>query len=177
MPALADKLDALHVQAATPDQTVFAELRGRRTVSVSFAPGYFAHTTAARLQDKLAVVARLLWVQRMKAYYAAFSDVVGYAVTHESPVLSERDLAFREARAELVAEGASDDGIVALSVVGMWHWTVQIAPRTVPDLGEESFCRAVAQAAERLIDGQYAKALQLRAAIYDPSPFGQRGAE
>lgn len=133
MPALADMLDAMHVRAVTPDETVYAELKGRRTVTVGFAPDYFAYTTAERLQPKLATVARLLWVQWMKAYYAALSEVVGLPVTHEAPAADERDLAFRDARARIVAQGTSADQRVALSVVGMWHWTVVIAPQTVPD--------------------------------------------
>lgn len=157
-----------HVNAATPDETVFAELRGR-SVSLRFAPDYFAYTTAERLQPKVAMLGRLLWVRWTGAYYAAFSETAGYRVTYEPPAATDSDRRFRAARSQLVAEGASADGLLRLSATGMWHWTITIAPHAVPAVGEVVFCRAAAEAAERLIADQCAKTAALRAEIYDPT--------
>ena len=151
MTTMNEHLDSMTVQAATPDGTAFATLRGRNTVTVSFAPGYYAQTSEPRLEQKLSQLGKLLWVARMKEYYRFQSQRLGREVRGESTPRTPAQVARREARDAVRAEGTGG-GVVRLSSVGMLHWTAQVEPGTLARVDEATFCAAVAQAAQQLID-------------------------
>lgn len=150
MTTMNEHLDTMTVTAATPSGTAFATLHGRSTVTVSFAPGYYVHTTEARLEQQLAQLGRLLWVARMKEYYRFKSQQLGREIRGEGTPRTPAQAARREARDQIHAEG--DGGVVRLSAVGMMHWTAQVEPGTVARTDEASFCHAVSRAARQLID-------------------------
>lgn len=152
MSAGPEHLEGLTAEAETPDGTAFARLRGTHDIRVSFAPGYYAHTTEARLADKLVQLGRLLWVARMREYYRQKSNLLEREVRGEGRPRNERQAARREARDSIVATGRSDDGRVELSAVGLLNWSATIAPGTVRQLSEEQFTAACSQAAERLVE-------------------------
>ena len=81
-------------------------------------------------------------------------------------MVGARDAAFHEARAQLIATGASDDGRIRIAVRGMRHWTVQVASGTTLVLTEEAFVAGVRTAAARLIQHQADQMALLKARTY-----------
>jgi hypothetical protein len=151
MSAMSEHLDTMVVEAATPGDTAFARLRGRSDVTVWFAPGYYRQSTDERVADKLAQLGKLLWVARMKEYYRFKSHQLGREIRGEGMPKTPAQVARREARDSIVAEGRSDDGAVSLSSVGLLDWSVTVPRGTVARVEEETFVASCAQAAERLI--------------------------
>lgn len=152
MQTMEEHLQTMVVQAATPDDTTFARLTGRRQVDVWFAPGYYSYATDERIESKLATVARLLWVARTKEYYRYKSQLLGRTVQGEGPPRTPRQEARREARGNILAVGESGDGLVRIEAVGLFHWAVRLAPGTVPAVAEQDLTAAVSTAAARLIE-------------------------
>jgi hypothetical protein len=109
--ALAD----LHASAATPDHRAFATISGRTHVQLSLAPGYYEWASVADLERQLTRLAKLLFVSRMKAYYAARSRDFGQTFTHESPPTSPRDEEYVRARSGLVVEVCDHKSVAEVS--------------------------------------------------------------
>jgi hypothetical protein len=178
MTTMADHLADVTIDAATPDGIAFATLRGQSDVRVSFAPGYYAHADDARVADKLAQLGKLLWVARMKEYYRFKSEQLGRTVRGEAEPVTDAQRARRQARDAIVATGRSVDGTVEATAVGLFGWTVRIAPGTVPRMPEEQFCAAVSQAARGLIEDHLFQLKVVWAQPYGPErgrPVARRG--
>ena len=144
-------VDRLVVEAATPDGIAFARLRGRSQVSVSFVPGYYAHSTEARLEDKLAQLGQQLWAARTTAYYEHRSRLLGRPVHEEAEPRTLQQRLRRAARDSLVSTGSSADGVVSLTAVGLLRWQAEVRPGTVREVHEAAFCAACGEAVERLL--------------------------
>lgn len=149
---MAEHLDTMVVEATTPGDSASARLRGRSDVTVWFAPGYYSQSTDARIADKLAQLGKLLWVARMKEYYRFKSEQLERPIRGEGTPKTPAQVARRDARDSIVAEGRSDDGTVALTSVGLLKWSATVAPGTVERVDEETFVASCSQAAERLIE-------------------------
>lgn len=166
MGGLADRLDRMLVRVTSPDRSVTAELHGRTDVRLTFAPGVYDRSYQQDLEAQLETVAKLLWAARMKAYYAALSEVLELTITGETKPISPRDVDYYAARNELLAEGQSRDGHCHLSVHGMRHWTVRIASGTLDVLSEPEFGQAISEAADQLIRDQQTKIRELKQEFY-----------
>lgn len=168
METMQEHLQTMVVEAATPDETTFARLTGRRQVDVWFAPGYYAHATDARIEAKLATVARLLWVARTKEYYCYKSRSLGRTVRGEGSPGSRLEEERREARAAIHAVGESGDGLVRIEAIGLFEWTVRLAPGTVPAVAEQTLTAALSVAAARLIEQHENKLEAVWAGAWSP---------
>jgi hypothetical protein len=124
MSQLHDRLSTLDVTVTTPDGFATARLRGRSSVWVSLAPGYFTTTTPGRLADQLAKLGELLW---------------------RSTLSSPRNAGFRTGPDAVVCEGRSADGSVSMCTMGMTTWIVELEPPAFMR-GEEAFCAAAGEA-------------------------------
>jgi hypothetical protein len=155
---LADRVDTMVIRASTPDGGITAELRGRDQLSLSFSDGlYRLFDDDAELSRRLAIVANLLWVARTREYRRIYADVTGDDSTGETLAISERDIAWRTERDDLVATGRSTDGRVTVHFVGMRQWQVTIRPGTVRALDEQQFIRSAGEAAGALIRDQFSQ--------------------
>lgn len=166
MSLLTSSIDELEATSYTPDEQVFATVNGRTTITVSFAPGYYQRTDEATLEWQFARLGKLLFVQRMRAYYAIRSEDFGEPVTRESPPEGARDEEFVRRRAELTATGTSSEGRIVVSVVGMREWAITIAPGTCSDLSEDAFCRAMGEAGTAMMSAQFAQIRVLKHEVY-----------
>lgn len=152
METMKEHLQTMVVEAATPDDTTFARLTGRRLVEVWFAPGYYAHASDERIEGKLSTVARLLWVARTREYYRYKSALLGRPVRGEGTPRTPGEEARHDERARILAVGESPDGLVRVEAIGLFHWTVRLAPGTVARVSEEELRSSVSAAAARLIE-------------------------
>lgn len=165
MGVLADRLDRMRVSVTAPGRGFRAELTGRSEVRLSFARGYYRACTESELERQLTAVARLLYAERTRQYHAALRIAFRSPSIGDRPARVPRDLAYREARDQLVAEGRSPTGRVAVAVVGMREWRVAIAPRTIRDLDEGAFAEEVRAAASELIRDQFCKIIVLKTTL------------
>ncbi|MFC5730954.1 MULTISPECIES: hypothetical protein [Nocardioides] len=152
MKTMQEHLDTMVVEAATPDETTFGRITGRRQVDVWFAPGYYGHSTDDRIEAKLATLARLLWVARTKEYYRYKSELLGRVVRGEGAPQTLGQEARRAARNNILAVGESGDGLVRIESIGLFQWAVTLAPGSVPAVPESTLAARVGMAASRLIE-------------------------
>lgn len=159
-------LDDLTATAATPDEKAFATIRNRTQVTLTLAPGYYEWASVSDLERQLTRLARLLFVARMKAYYAARSADFGQLFTRESPPAGRRDEEYVRARAALAVDGEGAGGAVRITAVGMDGWAVQLARDVQSRLDEQAFCQAVSRAATQLVESQFAHIRELKREVY-----------
>jgi hypothetical protein len=163
---LADRLDSMHIRAATPDGTISARLNGRTNVVLSFAPGYYDQCSERDLERRLALLATLLWAGRMRAFYAALSEAYEQTITGEDRPISPRDVEYAELRDALVAQGRSADNRITVSVRGMREWNIRVKDGTAREIDEHAFAAAVGEAAAELIRDQFAQIALLKNRVY-----------
>lgn len=150
------------VTTVSPNEQVFVTLRGSSSISVSMLPGYYERASAAQIEEQLARTARLVFVDRTKAFFDLRSQEHGDTVRPSQESLTREQAEFKRRRAELAVEGASDDGAVTITSVGMTHFAVHIQPGTQNRIDGEAFAADVGQAATRLMHDQRQKMLDLK---------------
>ncbi|MEI2712309.1 MAG: hypothetical protein V9G04_03190 [Nocardioides sp.] len=151
MTTVAEHMESTSISAQTPDGIAFATIRGDRDVTFSLVPGYYATADEARLADKVAKVAKLLWVARVKEFFRMQSELVGREIRTEPAPRSDVQREREAARNQIEATGRSSDGVINVASVGLLTWTVQITPGSLRGLSEQQFCADVKQAAEMLV--------------------------
>lgn len=161
-----DPLADLDAHASTPDGRVGVRIRGRSSLTVTLAPGYYDQVTETELSRQLTQLARLAFVQRTRAYYELRSRAFGRTVTRESSSYGARDLSFTAGRASIVASGSSPDGRIRVTAAGMESWTVDLEPGTLAAYDEAGFCAAVAAAGHDLVEDQFRQIRRLKDEIY-----------
>jgi hypothetical protein len=78
----------------------------------------------------------------------------------------ERDFEFLDERAKIESSGASGDGRITFSAVGMGDISVAIVPGTVRELTEDQFAARTKEAVTVLIQDYQAKVRGLRIRFY-----------
>jgi hypothetical protein len=78
----------------------------------------------------------------------------------------QRDYDFLDARSEIESSGASDDGRIRFSAVGMQDIAVEIVPGTVRELTENRFSVRTKEAVTILIQNYMPKVRDLRTRFY-----------
>lgn len=166
MSELSDLLDRMRVQASVAGGAITAELHDRDRVEISFAPGYYERATEATLERHLASLARLVWADYARQYYAAVSTAFGQSVTKDPPPIGRQDREYTALRQDLIAEGRSGDGRITVMVRGMEVWDVRIAVGTLQELAEAEFVQQLSEAAGALIHHQFAGIRELKNRVY-----------
>jgi len=160
-------LAQLTATASTPDARAFATISDRTQVRLTLASGYYEWASVSDLERQLTRLARLLFVARMKAYYAARSKDFDQLFTRESSPDNPRDEEYVRARARLHVEGDAADGAIRVSAVGMDSWAVHLDRTIQRRMDEQTFCRAVSEAATRLVEMQFAQVRALKREVYE----------
>jgi hypothetical protein len=163
METLADRLDRIRIRVQAPGSDMYAELRNRKDVTITFGPSVYEWLTEATMERLVAGMARLMYVEWLRQYRAALPDEFLNAVGAES----QNDRDYLAARAELESFGASADGRVALSAVGMLNVAVRIVPGTLRALDEHQFSAGVTEAVHALADDHQAKIRELKQRFFE----------
>jgi len=160
------------VRTTSPNEQVFITLRGDSSIDVSFLPGYYERANAAQIEEQLARTARLVFAERTKAFFDLRSKEHGNIVRPGRVSVNDAEAEYKRRRAELAVEGASDDGAVTITSVGMTHFAVHIAPGTQNRVDAATFAQDVAQAGTRLMQDQQTKMRALKLEIHGGWPEG-----
>lgn len=142
MGTLADRLDGIRTRVRVPGTEIHAELSNRTRIDVSFGDGTYEWLHEGDLQYHLATLARLLVAAWMREYRAALTD--NELLLRPPEELRNRD--YERACDELAAGGASADGRVTVSAVGLRDFAVRIVPGTLRELTEQQFRSCVREA-------------------------------
>lgn len=171
MSDLADRLESMVVKVSTPNGMVFGESRAERSVRISFAPGYYERTGTTEMASQLSRLARLMFAETRAEHYRQVSQAHEMVVTRGATPVTRRDHEYQEELAKLVVEGASTDGSVSVTAVGMSSFVISIRPGVVGVVSEASFAQLASEAGTRLVEDQIQKVAKLRWDVYIDMPF------
>lgn len=158
MESLADRLDNIRIRVQAPGSEIYADLRNRKDVSISFGESVYEWLGESNLERILARMGRLLYVEWVRKYRAELSDSFVNAMGPES----QNDRDFLAARAEMESSGRSHDGRVTISAVGLQNVEVHIVRGTLRELKEHEFAARVHEAVQDLADNFQANIRELK---------------
>ena len=161
MGQLAERLDSIHVRVRAPGTEIEAELRNGTDITISFGEGVYEFLNESGLERHLASLARLLYAAWLRQYRAAIDDSALDIAPHD-----DRDHEFLRERSQLESAGASGDGRITFSAVGMRDISVRIVPGTVWQLTEDQFAARTKEAVALLVQDYRAKVRQLKIRYY-----------
>ena len=175
MGQLSERLDSMTVRVTFPGGGIVAEIRGRNSVHVSFARGFYQRVHVRDLENRLAATAKLLWAAHSKQFYRILGEDAGQVISPFARPVTERDVEFHRRRELLIARGQCGDGRIRLAVRGMRSWRVNIVDDTLRKLPEREFTRRLEVAAGALIRDQRERVRELKVQTYDPAFVGDFG--
>jgi hypothetical protein len=155
MDTLAERLDRIHLRVRVPGMEIYGELSDRRRIAISFGQDTYSWMAESRLEQALAMVARLLSAGWGQEYHRAMRNS-GLEVSY----LRNDD--YEQARAELTATGVSADGLVSISAVNLKDFTVRIPRGTIREVPERTFVASANEAATAFLDDHMAKIRELQ---------------
>jgi hypothetical protein len=155
---LAERLDRIHLRVRAPGLELYGELSDRQRIAISFGEDTYPWLAESRLEQALAALARLLAAGWGQEYHEAMRDS-GLAVSLP-PDLDDDD--YERARAELVATGASADGLVTISATNLRDFTVRVPRGTIREVPEQRFVASAAEAAAAFLADHMAKIRELQ---------------
>lgn len=158
MDTLAERLDRIHLRVRVPGMEIYGELSNRQRIAISFGEDTYSWMNEPRLEQALAVVARLLAAGWAQEYHRAMRNS-GLEVSL-SPDLRNDD--YEQARAELTATGFSADGLVSISAVNLQDFAVHIPPGTIREVPEHRFVASANEAATAFVADHMAKIRELQ---------------
>jgi hypothetical protein len=161
MGLLAERLDDIRIRVRAPGAEIEAELSSRNSIILSFGESIYEFISERFLEHQLVSVARLLHAGWQREYRSAV-DGTGLNIDPTD----QHDLNFRDERRLIEASGASSDGRVRLSTVGMTDFSARIKRGTVRELRQREFVARVREAAAALIDDYRTQVKQLKVRYY-----------
>jgi hypothetical protein len=163
-----EQFEETPVRVTAPNEQVSVTLTGTSWVEVSFAPGYYQRADERQLAEQLTRVARLMYVERTRAFYDGLSRETGDIVRPGSGGVStsRETREYHRRLEELSAEGSSADGSVRMFGTGLSHFLVSIAPGTLSRLSEEQFIAAGREAGLAFLADHLQKVRELKFDVY-----------
>lgn len=162
------------IEVTSPNEQVFASILGTINITVRFAPGYYERADADQLRKQLVEVMRAGVQGYVGAYWRLRSERVGHPVERRREPIDAQDAAYQHGFEKLYAEGASADGQVSCSMIGMRDHVVTFQPSALDRLDATAFADDAGQAATAMLHDQLAKAARLRFDVYmQPSGTAQ----
>jgi hypothetical protein len=145
------------LRVRAPGVEIYGELSDRERFAISFGEDTYQWLAQSRLEQALAVIARLLSAGWGQQYHQAMRDS-GLEVL--PPELRNQD--YEQARSELTATGVSADGLVSISAVNLQGFRVRIPRGTIRAVPEEKFVASANEAAGAFLADHMAKIRELK---------------
>ena len=161
MSDLAERLDNIRVRATVPGTELYAELRNRNEVALTFGEGVYEFIDERALERTLASLAKRLYTGWLREYREVISTT-GINIEPQD----QHDYNFLEELHGLEVSVTSSDERITLSTVGMLDFSAKLCRGTVRELTEKEFTARVAEIAPQLIFRYQAQASQLKARYY-----------
>lgn len=140
MSTLRERLDALTVEATSPDGQIKARLSGDDDLTVAFKPGSFDGYSERALEHQLERLAVLTWVQYRRGYFKALNPDEPLSDKTTTPThWNAKYRQYHEEVAEMVGQGKAPSELFEVRSKGLAFWKVRIEDGALKQLGEERF--------------------------------------
>lgn len=151
MSTLRERLDALTVEATSPDGQIKTRLVGDDDLTLAFRPGAFDKYDERGLEHQLERLAVLTWITYRRGYFTALHpDDPDAAKEAQKPHWNTKYRRYHEAVAEMVGKGPAPSGLLEMRSKGLAHWKVRIQDGALKRLGEEQFIKEALAAFARV---------------------------
>ena len=141
------RVDAIRLRVQAGRAEIYADLRQRDQVTVSFGRGIYRFLDERTLEAHLANLGRLLVAAWTRAYLESLDEDIRAA----QGVHDQRDRTFAEERSRIASYGASADERIVITGRGMSDIRVSIQEGTLRQIGEREFTDRIRAAATHLI--------------------------
>lgn len=158
----AQRVDAIHLQVELPRSEIYAELRHRDQVTITFGPGVYDFLSERSLEHAVGNLGRLLLTGWTRAYQATLDERIRSA----QGVRDQRDRQFVEDRARIESCGTSYDERIVITARGLFDYDVSIADGTIRAIDEHEFAERLRDAVVQLVQDYMTQIRELQDRYY-----------
>jgi hypothetical protein len=167
MGVLGDRLEAVVVDAASPDRQITASTRSRASsIDVTFRPGAYRRYRDATLAAQLGELMLRLFERLKEEQRKVIDSVVEMPLHDDGEEFGPERAEYRRAVAAVVAEAADDERFIRISVRSLARWHFLIADRTTKRLTELEFLDALRVAVSRVLHSYRAQRFRIKDQVY-----------
>lgn len=167
MGELRDRLDAVAVDAASPDRNIRVGAHGEASsIDVAFRPGAYRRYREADLAHQLAQAMTQLFDQYRHAQRSAVHAVYEIVVQGDDRDADPKSRQYHLRSRNLAASGEDENGTVKISSQGLVTWQLTISNGTTRRLTEQEFLDDLNDALHDLLIGYRAQLVLLKDEIY-----------
>jgi hypothetical protein len=164
---LRDRLDAVAVEATSPDRNIRVGTHGEASsIDVVFRPGAYRRYRESDLAHQLAQAMTQLFDQYRHAQRNAVHAVYEIVVHGDDSDADPESRQYHQRSSQLAASGEDENGTVMISSQGLVTWQLTISNGTTRRLTEQEFLDDLSAAFHDLLIGYRAQLVLLKDEIY-----------
>lgn len=166
MARLGEILDAMIVDAQSPDGKIAARLSNRKEFRFAFrdAQDFNRYPSTCELAAQTQALLTKLMDRRKEMQYAAIETATGQKVNDGLHWDANRR-AYRNQRDQITAVGSAHEGRVSVATVGLRYWKVKVAPEAFEAYVAVQYCDALRTAMTELRSDHFAQVLKLQKTV------------
>lgn len=153
----------LHLEVCTPNEQLFARLRGKYDITIAIAPGYAERVGDAETATQLGRLSRLLFLHRADRLRRLDNEILEPGSPRPE---TERDREFARRYEGITVAETSADGTVGLTAIGLTHWTWGITRGTAELYGGQHIATAATEVANKVALQLAEDVRRLKVAVY-----------
>ncbi|MFI1996291.1 hypothetical protein [Actinoplanes sp. NPDC020271] len=165
MGQLAERLERIHVEVASPDGSIHAAVHGRLHMSLEFRQRSYGSYDDPALGHQLGRLATLAWVR----YHREYTEIETAYLGGYEPDRDPSDRRFEQDADELIVTGTSPDGWVSITSRALASWTVTVRSGAQRQLSQQHFIGEALAAAAATVSAYRSSRARLLDQYYDLS--------
>ena len=168
MAELADQLDRMVVEAASPDTKIRATSVGRaNSLEFAFSPGAYTRYDEDVLAHQLARLLAIAYVQYVHTWRRLVNTAFGRSPNDDGDTSDLRGQRYQRGLEQIVATGTCDGEWLQVTTRCLVNWRFIIAPGSLVHRTEPEFVASMKAAISRVLDSYNAQVFRLKDDIYD----------
>lgn len=149
LPTRQDLTASIDITVATPNDQLFARLRGKYDVTITIRPGFVERAGDPETEVQLGRLCRLLFLHRADRLNRIDAELMD-TIPRPPRQLGPRDLEFERRYEQIGVTETSSDGSLSLHVVGMQSWVWEVQPGTTARQTSEQVAHSATEVANRM---------------------------
>lgn len=144
---LEQKWKDTQIEVESASGLVRVTMTGDHRLQIWIDPTWYARTSVDQLQSELTNAARLVYVERTRAYYATWSGLAGFRIGPARTALTPKQAEYRHQLEQVEARGTACSTSIEVTLIGSSNFSVRLDPQALHELDAPAFCSYLESAA------------------------------